>query len=209
MAATLDPLGILAGAAVVVCVGATLYWMLHPPQNRTVLIAKSAAEHASEIAGNVLVVFSPDIHSEVLMALAMRMAKGRDVQVVAIYVIEVPYTLPMDAALPAQERQALEVLTAAEEIGHKVGIEIQTRTVRQRQAGPGIIETAREENASLIVMGTYREQRYAGAPLGQTIDYVTTHTHTDVLIGVSGMETESVLNIAPAVTAAVKRAGKA
>jgi len=192
-----DPVGALSGLAVAGLIAATLYWMLHPPSSRTLLIAASATEQASEIAGNVLVVFSPDIHSEVLMALAMRMAKGHQAQVVAIFVIEVPYTLPIDAALPVQERQALEVLTAAEEIARKVGADITTRTIRHRQAGPAIIEAAREEKASLIVMGTYREHRYAGAPLGQAIEFVTTHTEIDVLIGVSGLETESVLNVPP------------
>jgi hypothetical protein len=46
-------------------------------------------------------------------------------------------------------------------------------------------------------MGTYREHRYAGAPLGRAIDYVTTHTEIDLLIGVSGLETESMLNVPP------------
>jgi len=95
-----DPIGVLSGLSVAVLISATLYWMLHPPSSRMLLIAKSVTEQATEIAGDVLVVFSPDIHSEVLMALAMRMAKGHDAQVVAIFVIEVPYTLPVDAALP-------------------------------------------------------------------------------------------------------------
>lgn len=205
MPVQLDPAGAIMALAVVVCIGATVYWMLHPPVDRTALIARTAAAQAAEIAGNVLIVFSTDIHSEVLMALALRMAKGRQAQVVAIYVIEVPYTLPIDAELPTQERQALEVLTAAEEIGHKVGVEISTRTLRHRQSGPAIIEAAREENASLIVMGTYREHRYAGAPLGKSIEYVTTHTETDVLVGISGMETESMLNVAPVQANGAKR----
>jgi len=178
-------LGWLIAIFVIVSIVATLYWMLHPPSSRTVLIAESATEQAQTIAGNVLVVFSPDISSEVLMALATRMAKGHNSQLVAIYVIEVPLTLPIDADLPELERQALETLTAATEIGRRAGLEIVTRTVRDRQTGPAIIAAAREEDARLIVMGTYREHRYTGAPLAKVIDYVTTHTHVDVLVGVS------------------------
>ena len=131
------------------------------------------------------------------MALATRMAKGQQAQLVAIYVIEVPLTLPIDAELPQQERQALEVLTAATEIGRKVGLEIRTHTIRGRQTGPAIIEAARDENARLIVMGTYREHRYTGAPLAKVIEYVTTHTHVDVLVGVSSAtEPRSMLSVA-------------
>jgi nucleotide-binding universal stress UspA family protein len=177
--------GIAIAAAVAASICTTLFWMLHPPSNRTVRIAESAASAAKHITRNVLVVFSADIKSEVLMALAVKMAKGQHVDVVAIYVIEVPLTLPIAADLPKEEREALEVLTAAKEIGRKAGLEIQTRTIRDRQAGPAIIHAARDEHARLIVMGTYRENRYAGAPLARAIEFVTTHTQFDVLIGVA------------------------
>ena len=196
-------LGWAIAAAIVATIASTLYWMLHPPSSRTVRIAQTAAEQADTIAGNVLVVFSADISSEVLMALAAKMGKGQQTQVVAIYVIEVPLTLPIDAELPQLERQALEVLTAATEIGRRLGIEIRTRTVRERQVGPAIIEAAREENARLIVMGTYREHRYAGAPLAKCIDYVTAHTHVDVLVGISSATapTSMLSVVAPAAVA--------
>ena len=196
-APTLHPVGGVIGGAITAAIAAVMYWMLHPPASRTVKIAKTAAEQAQEIAGDVLVVFTSDIHSEVLMALAARMAKGRRADLVCIYVIEVPYTLPVDAELPKEERAGLELLTAAEEIGRKAGLEIRTRIIRDRQAGPAIIRVAQEENARLIVMGAYREQRYAGAPLAKSIEYVTTHTQTDVLIGVSSSQAESMLSLGP------------
>ncbi|HEY5095490.1 MAG TPA: universal stress protein [Candidatus Eremiobacteraceae bacterium] len=180
-----SPLGIALAAGIAAAICTTLFWMLHPPSNRTVRIAESAAFNAKHITRNVLVVFSADIKSEVLMALAVKMAKGQHIDVLAIYVIEVPMTLPIAAVLPKEEREALEVLTAAKEIGRKAGLEVHTRTIRDRQAGPAIIRAASDEHARLIVMGTYRENRYAGAPLARAIEYVTTHTQFDVLIGVA------------------------
>jgi len=192
----LDPIGAVIGVLIAGSISATIYTMLHAPTSRPQIIAETAAEQAQEITGNILVVFSAAIHSEVLMALAARMAKGRQAELVALYVVEVPYTLPIDAELPVEERQALEILTTATEIGRKAGIEIRTRTVRDRQTGTAVIQAALEEHASLIVMGTYREHRYAGAPLGLAIDYVLGQTHTDVLIGVSSAhESESMLNV--------------
>ena len=191
-------LGWLIAGLIVVFIASTLYWMLHPPSSRTLRIAESATEQAQTIAGNVLVVYSADITSHVLMALAARMAKGQQTQLVAIYVIEVPLTLPIDAELPTQERQALEELTAATEIGRKMGLEIRTRTIRDRQMGPAIIQAAKEELAHLIVMGTFREHRYTGAPLAKVIEYVTTHTDIDVLVGVSSATgTKSMLSLVP------------
>ena len=195
---TIEPLGAVAAFIVVGAVGSTLYWMLHPALSASARIAQTASSRASQISGKVLVVFSDDINSLVLMALAARMAKRQDASLVAIYIIEVPYTLPIEAELPQAERRALDALTAAEEITRKAGLDIETRIVRDRQAGTAIIRAAREENASLIVMGTYREHGYAGAPLAKAIEFVTTHTSTDVLIGVSSVEATSMLNVSAA-----------
>ena len=195
---TFDVLGAFVALFVVGAVGSTLYWMLHPALSRSALIAKTVSSKASEIAGKVLVVFSDDINSLVLMALAARLSKRQDASLVAIYVIEVPYTLPIEADLPQAERRALDALTAAEEIGRKAGLDIETRTIRDRQTGTAIIRAAREENASLIVMGTYREHGYAGAPLARAIEFVTTHTSTDVLIGVSSVESKSIFSVSAA-----------
>lgn len=195
---TLHPLGALMALFVVGAVGSTLYWMLHPAMSRSALIAQTASTQAKAMAGNVLVVFSADINSLVLMALAARMAKRQQANLVAIYVIEVPYTLPIEADLPQQERRALDALNAAEEIGRAAGLDIETRMIRDRLTGTAIIRAAREESVSLIVMGTYREHGYAGAPLAKAIEFVTTHTSTDVLIGVSSVDSKSMLSVSPA-----------
>jgi len=193
---TLEPLGVLVAFVIVGAVASTLYWMLHPALSRSAIIAQTASTQASEISGKVLVVFSADINSLVLMALAARMAKREHATLVAIYVIEVPYTLPIEAELPQVERRALDSLNAAEEVARKAGVDIETRMIRDRQTGTGVIRAAQEEGASLIVMGTYREHGYAGAPLAKAIEFVTTHSTTDVLIGVSSIDTKSMLSVA-------------
>jgi nucleotide-binding universal stress UspA family protein len=190
-------LGAIIALFIVGAVGSTLYWMLHPALSRSAMIAESASTQARAVTGNVLVVFSADINSLVLMALAARMAKRQAATLVAIYVIEVPYTLPIEAELPEAERRALDSLSAAEEIARKAGVDIETRMIRDRQAGTAIIRAAREDDASLIVMGTYREHGYAGAPLAKAIEFVTTHTTTDVLIGVSSIDATSMLSVPP------------
>ena len=38
----------------------------------------------------------------------------------------------------------------------------------------------------MLVMGSYREGKYTGAPLGRAIDEIATRAKCDVLIGVPG-----------------------
>ena len=202
-----DIVGIVVAALIAAATSLTLYWMLHPPSSRTLRIAANATEAAAQMTGNILVAFSASVSSEVLMALAAKMANRTNAKLVAVYIIEVPLTLPIGAELPKEERKALEVLNAASEIGRRAGLEITTHTIRDRQVGPAIIQAARDENAHLIVMGAYREHRYAGAPLAHLIEYVTTNAHVDVLIGVSANSEGSMFALGSTDAAVAPRGG--
>ena len=62
----------------------------------------------------IIVVFSQEIDSAHMMALAARLARGERSELLAIYVIEVPYSLPPDADMEIEQRAALDALGAAE-----------------------------------------------------------------------------------------------
>jgi hypothetical protein len=49
-----------------------------------------------------------------------------------------------------------------------------------------VLDIAKRERASLIVMGSYREGKYTGAPLGRDIEAIAAEAKCDVLIGVEG-----------------------
>jgi APA family basic amino acid/polyamine antiporter len=72
-----------------------------------------------------------------------------------VYVIEVPLTLPLDAALPKErEEQARRALARAREVGEEYeDVEVVTDVVRARKVGAGILEAARRSNAEAIVIG--------------------------------------------------------
>jgi len=56
-----------------------------------------------------------------------------------------------------------------------------------RQVGPAVIDVAKREGANLIVLGSYREGKYTGAPLGRAIEAIASGAQCDVLIGVPGL----------------------
>jgi len=86
-----------------------------------------------------------------------------------IYVIEVPLTLPLDAALPPErEEEARRALRRAREVGEEyAGVEVTTEVVRARAVGAGIVEAARRGGAEAIVVGGEPPSRIrGGAALG-------------------------------------------
>jgi APA family basic amino acid/polyamine antiporter len=78
-----------------------------------------------------------------------------DARLDLIYVIEVPLTLPLDAALPPErEEEARRALERAREVGDEYeDVEVTAEVIRARKVGAGILEAARRSGAEAIVIG--------------------------------------------------------
>ncbi|MFN2528585.1 MAG: universal stress protein [Candidatus Baltobacteraceae bacterium] len=175
-------------AACVILLGlfSILWWMQHPPATKAALVAKEAERQLKEQLGTSIVVFSSDIRSEHMMVLASRLARGQRAQLLAAYIIEVPFTLPTNAEMQEEDRGALDILAAAEVIAKNQRCEVRTEIIHHRQTSQAVLELAKREKAQLIIMGSYREGRYTGAPLSRTIESIAANAKCDVLIGVEG-----------------------
>jgi nucleotide-binding universal stress UspA family protein len=180
----------LAGALIALfvgfAIGSTIWWMLHPPASFVQKLAKEATIELERMVGSIVVVFSPDILSSHMMALAAKLARGERSELLAVYVIEVPYTLPPDAEMVLEERAALDALGAAEQIAGQSGVSIRTETIKARSTKQAVLDLAKRERANLIILGSFREGKYTGAPLGRTIEEIAADAKCDVLIGVEG-----------------------
>ena len=185
-AITISPSGALIAIALASSVALTLRWMLRPPVSFVQRLAAQAESQLEQLMGSIIVVFAPEISSGHMMALAARLARGEKSDLLAVYVIEVPFTLPPDANMPAEERAALDALGAAETIAMGTGVNIRTRILKARETSQAVLDLAKREKANLIMLGSYREGKYTGAPLGRDIEQIAANAKCDVLIGVEG-----------------------
>jgi nucleotide-binding universal stress UspA family protein len=104
----------------------------------------------------------------------------------AVDIVGVPNTLPPDASLPFEDRTALDALGAAETIANNGNVAIRTETIKARSTKQAVLDVAKREKANLIIVGSFREGKYIGAPLGRTIEEIAADAKCDVLIGVEG-----------------------
>ena len=178
--------GAIIAIDIIVAIVATLWWMLHPPSTSAERAARVVEADVDEIIGSVIIVFSDEIHSEHMMALAARLARRERAELLAAYIIEVPLTLPVNAEMEKERRNALGVLANAEAIARANNVELKTEILPARQVSQGVLELARRKDAHLIVAGAYREGKYSGAPLGRSIEQIAAAATCDVLIGVQG-----------------------
>jgi nucleotide-binding universal stress UspA family protein len=180
------PVGAVIALAIVAAISATLYWMLHPPKAQADLAAQAAEQELEEMVGSVVVVFSQEIHSEHVMVLAARLARREKAELLALYVVEMPLILAEGAAMPQEDRRGYDALATAEVIAQHHGVTLRAELIHARQTGPAVLEIAARENARLIVLGSFREGKYTGAPFGRAIDAIASGAQCDVIIGVPG-----------------------
>jgi APA family basic amino acid/polyamine antiporter len=100
----------------------------------------------------------------------------------AIWVIEVPMSLPLEASLPEpQLRRAREALARAKAVGEEYeGVQVQTALVRARRTGQGIVAEAKRRGVEAIVLAAEEPSRVkggsrlgAGGPLENYLGEVT------------------------------------
>ncbi len=85
----------------------------------------------------------------------------------AIWVFEMPLSLPLDAPLPdAQIKKAREALARAKAVGEEYeGVEVATAMVRARRAGQAIVTEAKRRGVEAIVLAAEEPSRVRGGAL--------------------------------------------
>jgi basic amino acid/polyamine antiporter, APA family len=95
--------------------------------------------------------------------------EGRGATIEAIWIFEVPLSLPLDARLPEEQlKRARAALARAKAVGEEYeGVEVATATVRARRAGEAIVAEATRRGVELIVLAAEEPSRIrGGARLG-------------------------------------------
>ena len=120
--------------------------------------------------------------SDEMMVLACQLATEKGATIDAVYVVEVPMNLPLDASMERERLRGRAVLDAAMVVAGEFGVEAWPHLVAARRAGRAIVETAEEWSCDVVVMGAPRKQRADARIVGGTVDYVMRHAPGEVLL---------------------------
>jgi basic amino acid/polyamine antiporter, APA family len=148
-------------------------------QTAKVVLPKAIVEHEVEYE-SVLVAFEDGQYSRDAVATAVKLAARRRRGIHVVVTITVPANLPIDAALPAQEGRAQEIIDSARVLGGR-RVTGHWEKVRPGEAGRRIVEEARDIRARAVVMSVPR--RRTGASLfGRTLETVLRERPCRVII---------------------------
>jgi len=114
--------------------------------------------------------------------LACRLAKRDKGKIWAVYVVTLKRTLPLDAEVEPEIKQAEEILDHAESIAEEQDYEIETDLLQAREAGPTIIDEAVERGVDLILIGIKYKTRFGQFSLGSVVPYVLKNAPCRVIL---------------------------
>ena len=187
--------------------GVALYFVYRRSQGRSLrrrfTIPASALQESVEAEyGSILVpVFGENLDDDIV-GTAGRLAAERADEIEggavleALYVFEIPLSLPIDARVPPERvDRAKSVLARAKEVGEEYeGVEVATAMVRGRTAGQAIVAEARRRGVEAIVLAAEAPSRVRGGPIlggrgrasdrfvGETTRYVVEKAQCKVIL---------------------------
>jgi len=119
---------------------------------------------------------------EEAMKLACRLAKKDKGKVWSVYVITIKRSLPLDAEIESEIREAEAILDHIESVAEEEDYEVETDLLQSREAGPTIIDEAVERGIDLIVMGVKYKRRFGQFSLGNVVPYVLKNSPCPVIL---------------------------
>jgi len=117
-----------------------------------------------------------------LLAAALRLAEEREARIRVVNVIRVPFDEALDAAIDGREEAAHETVAEARELCGEHGVQVEGEVVRARSIGEAIVETAREREADLVLLGSAPRWRRQARFFSPTVDYVLRHAPCQVMV---------------------------
>jgi basic amino acid/polyamine antiporter, APA family len=155
------------------------------PRREYRLPRKAAPAGFTELAyrSALVPIFGTDVNARALRK-AARLA-GEDAAVHAVYVIEVPPQLSLDAGMDREEELGRNVLEAARIGARADKVKIRTSIIRTRSAGAALVEEARDQHSDVIYLDTVHAPAHEKA-LGPTARYLLEKRPCRIVIETDG-----------------------
>jgi nucleotide-binding universal stress UspA family protein len=183
---------------------AIIRWLLAVPPP-----VPAVAAHAKRTVSQIRKIVVPTNMStywERAVELACRLGEDQKAEIVLTYVVEIPFTLSLDAVMAKSLKTGEEILKRAASIVENHGLPVRTIIGRARQTGEGIARLAKDEEADLIIMATPKTRRGMPVMTSRTIEILLHRAPCEVIIDSVAKETEEPETTGQALTEASKPA---
>jgi nucleotide-binding universal stress UspA family protein len=107
-----------------------------------------------------------------IVRLALEVSRQSHAELIAVHVVELNWTQPLDAEVAERSEEAQRVLDAAEGIAESVHGKLESVLVQARDVGAAIVDEAAARDADLIILGLPYRTRFGGDfAIGRAVPY--------------------------------------
>ena len=122
-----------------------------------------------------------------IVSLAADLAKAGHAELVGVHVVEIDWTLPLDADVAGHDEGAQRVLDIAEATAEAARYRMETVLLQARDVGAAIVDEATEREADLVICGLPFKRRFGGEfTVGRTIPYILKNAPCSVWVDPRG-----------------------
>jgi nucleotide-binding universal stress UspA family protein len=173
-------LGIVLAVAFAGSMGGLLWWMLHPPPPIGAAVAR--AVRGVSAARRILVPAKGMSYSDRAVELACRLGQEQEAEIVLVYVIEVPLSLPLGTPLDRDEAKARDALEHSSQIVKLHGLRPVPAVRRDRDVAHGVLAVANDQGVDLVVLGINPRRITAGDSMGKSIETILKKSGIEVIV---------------------------
>ena len=110
---------------------------------------------------------------ERIVRLVSELARPARGEIVAVHVVEIGWSLPLDADIAGRSEEIQRILDAAETVAEASKMRLEAVLLQARDVGAALVDEATERGADLLVLGLPYRKRFGGDfAIGRTIPYV-------------------------------------
>jgi nucleotide-binding universal stress UspA family protein len=107
-----------------------------------------------------------------IVRLAADFARQTHAELVAVHVVELDWTQPLDADVAERSEEAQQVLDAAEAIAEQSHVRLDSVLVQARDVGAAIVDEAAARRADLLILGIPYRTKFGGEfAIGRAVPY--------------------------------------
>ena len=108
-----------------------------------------------------------------IVRLATDLGRTAKTELVAVHVVEIDWTRPLDADIADRYEDVQRILDMAEEVADHAKQKLEPVLLQARDVGAALVDEAMERDADLLIVGLPYRKRFGGDfAIGRTIPYV-------------------------------------
>jgi nucleotide-binding universal stress UspA family protein len=118
-----------------------------------------------------------------IVRLATELGRPTHGELIGVHVVEIGWSMPLDADVAARSDEAQQILDHAELTAEGLKATLEPVLLQARDVGAALVDEATERGADLLVVGLPYRKRFGGDfAIGRTIPYVLKHAPCEVWV---------------------------